>query len=223
MFNFLIVWDSGIDNRVAKMIGNAAMECAGIFPNCNFHVYGTKRFSDTVSIDGLIANAKMRNGQVNAYDIVDGLERMDWKMLKNARFHMIVFTSRDLYPDGLSVNFCFGIQLHTTILQSVARYRHLPDNELQACITHIMCHELGHMFDAARGRDNGLVKIHPIYADHCEHEGCVMQQMSDVNCLRAMALSGKRGKDRFCLNCSMDMAFKIGATRMKVRSNCRIY
>ena len=95
MFNFLIVWDSGIDNRVAKMIGNAAMECAGIFPNCNFHVYGTKRFSDTVSIDGLIANAKMRNGQVNAYDIVDGLERMDWKMLKKSTLsHDCVYESR---------------------------------------------------------------------------------------------------------------------------------
>lgn len=223
MFNFLIVWDSGIGDRLAKMIGNAAMECAGIFPNSNFHVYGTKSFSDTVSIDGLIANAKKRNGQVNVFDITDELERMDWKTLGDAYLHLIVFTSRDLYPDGMPVNFCFGIQRRTTILQSVARYRHLPDAELQACITHIMCHELGHMFGAAKGRDNGLARIHPIYADHCEHEGCVMQQASDVNCLRAMALSGKRGKDRFCLTCSMDIAFNLGATRMNVRSSCYIY
>lgn len=223
MYNFLVVWDKSVTDAEEAMITNAVNECTDAFPNCFFHIYGDKEIRAGSSMDMAVAFAMKRGEQVDAYGIVRYFEKLRSTFMPSAKLYTIAITSQDLYPEGDGLNFCFGMQSAHVIVQSLARYRHLPHDWLKNCIAHVMVHEMGHMFGAAFDRPENMEEVSPLYRHHCEEDTCVMHQVVSVDELTRSLSRTKHGKNRFCLRCRMDMAFKLGATIMRIPSKSKVY
>lgn len=223
MFNFLVVWDKDITEVEEKMIQAAIGECMDAFPNCFFHIYGKKEIRSDTSMNMAIANATKRGEQVDTYSIVRHFEQLRTSFMPTVKFHTIAITSRDLYPEGAGLNFCFGMQSAHVAVQSLARYRRLPDDLLKDCIAQVIIHEMGHMFGAAFDRHGKPGTNDDLYNHHCTEDGCVMQQVISVDELVRRVSRTKHGKDRFCVHCRMDMAFKLGASIMRIPSRSKVY
>lgn len=223
MYNFLVVWDKGVTETEESMIKEAVKECIDAFPNCFFHIYGKKEICRGTSMDVAIAHAMKREQQVDAYGIVRYFEQLRSAFMPSAKLYTIAITSHDLYPQGAGLNFCFGMQSAHVVTQSIARYRHLTYDWLKNCIAHVMVHEMGHMFGAAYDRQGKMEKVSSLYEHHCEENGCVMQQVVSVSELIEHVSRTKNGRYRFCTHCRMDMAFKIGASTMRIPSRSKVY
>ncbi len=223
MYNFLVVWDKDVTEREELMIKEAVEECMDAFPNCFFHIYGKKELRRGASMDAAIASATKREQQVDTYSIVRFFEELRASFMPSAKLYTIAITARDLYPQGSGLNFCFGMQSEHVIVLGLARYRHLATGWLKSCIAHVMVHEMGHMFGAAYDRQGKPGEKNSLYNHHCDEPGCVMQQVVSVDELKETLSRSKYGKHKFCMHCRMDMAFKLGATIMRIPSKSKVY
>ena len=184
----------------ARYIAVALNEAKKWFPNTEFIVVGSKIFGH--DFDQIIKSVPFRVAagyrQRDVSFICKELEK-----IANGRM-VLAFTIDDIWPSEADeqLNFCFGIAHGNVIVQSLARYRELADDELKRVVTQIACHELGHVYGAAMGRTDPRGGI---YDNHCTDENCCMCQCNSVKELRSLAIRTNNAR-RFCKSCQNDIA-----------------
>ena len=136
------------------------------------------------SADWYVSQAKhlrRSNGivQLDADDLIGLMANEPWQ---DAEPHIdVMFTSYDLtvMDDGRYLNFVFGLADGRFTVQSVARFRSIPDEfDRVLAIKAVVQHELGHIFGMASDlhRSNIEYSLGP----HCTNRGCVMRQALNV-------------------------------------------
>lgn len=143
--------------------------------------------------------------QIDADDLIRMLMCSPWQI--NEPHIDILFTSHDLTVrrDGDWLNFVFGASLGRVTVQSVARFRDIPNgDDRRLAIKTLMQHELGHIFGMAANpnRSNVRDSIGP----HCTNYGCVMRQALTVPAWVENAREAYQMGTIYCPQCRKDMA-----------------
>ncbi len=175
-----VMYDSGIDEFEETAIINGLGELDALFPGMNIRVYGASAWceGEYSSADWYVRNTRIvpriDRAQLDAGDLIDLIAGEPWQ---EAEPHIdVMFTSYDLaaVDGGQYLNFVFGMADGRITVQSVARYRGLPDFDCYLAIKAVVQHELGHIFGMASdlGRTNTEYNLGP----HCTNSGCIMRQ-----------------------------------------------
>lgn len=204
MLPIYVMYDSGLDLVERSAVYSALKELDKLFPEREITLYGDAPFAEGAwsSAAWYLQRAKgvTRNGthQLDASSLLELLEQEPWNQTPHID---VLLTSYDLTAGNL--RFCFGIARGLNTVDSVYRYRTLPDaDDRFSCIQAVVWHELGHVFGLApRGRTNTEDNL----GSHCTNPGCVMQQGLDVNTWARHVKEAKSMGRIYCPQCMEDL------------------
>ena len=208
MFSIYVYCDSGVTQFEREAIKRGLSGIISTF-GCEVYFYGSDRWSigRYKSADEIMrASPRNARGQVNASVTLEILHEV-----ANSRIEpcaVVLITSQDLYAVGY--NWCFGMAMtsYRATVQSICRYRHLPDDIRAFCIRRTLRHEVGHLFRCAANlsRTNTEEKCGP----HCTNPHCSMKQTMSISELVDRRFY-ENDEAFLCDQCLEDMRrFKIG-------------
>lgn len=126
-----------------------------------------------------VHQSQIGHSQLDADHLVDLLASEPWQ---EADPHIdVMFVSQDLTArdEGKYLNFVFGIASGRITVQSVARFREIPnDFDRVLAIKAVVQHELGHIFGMAANPCRNHTEY--VLGQHCTNPGCIMQQALSV-------------------------------------------
>lgn len=202
-----VMFDSGVDRFEEKAIIEGLVGAVFYFPSLSLRLYGSKVWAkgDYGCADWYIGMARkmLRHGhmQYDAGSLLELLRNEPWQSEPHID---VFFTSKDLTMEygGEYLNFCFGVASGRATIQSVARFRGLPDADRKLAIEAVVRHELGHIFGLAAD----LRRPHTVdnLGAHCTNPGCIMRQALTVDEWVRNARESARMGMIYCPECMKD-------------------
>ena len=177
MFGIEIFSDKSIRDDERAMIIKAAQQTAVLY-GCTFIVKSDDRWSEEGHPDIPDSCSELMSevpcddkGRKNVSRIMDLMTEVRRALGKQDA--MIIFTAEDLF---LRENWCFGAARvgKGVSVQSICRFRDLPEADMQAVITRTLRHEVGHIHKCAADPERPNTEMK--YGRHCTSEGCTMRQ-----------------------------------------------
>jgi len=205
MFDIEIFCDKNIRDGERAMIKRAAQLTASLF-GCSFILRGSGEWDTEGSYDIPASCDEIMNevpedekGRKNVSRIMDIMTEVMKARKKSGA--MIVFTGDDLF---LKDSWCFGAARvgKGVSVQSVARYRSLPEKDMQAVIARTLRHEVGHIHRCAADPERKNTEMK--YGRHCTSDGCTMRQSPTLKALLEHAKE-EDPKDCLCELCREDL------------------
>lgn len=209
----------GIEREAAKDAITEVLGIAGVEHLIDVHDFGSQIINNGPysSPEWYISKAPYDNyygygAQKDASKLLQLLEIEPWK--RDTPHYDVFIVEHDLGARGL--NFVVGVGGYSSLVISPRRLRNLNKDEARYLVfkTGVM-HELGHVFDAAAGRqgvdaetgttgsESGSVYL---YRNHCSSDGCVMRQGNTVpSAWIKMTNDILENKWTFCGSCESDM------------------
>ena len=201
MIPIYLFWAAGVSEAEEQWIRRAAAEIPEIFPGCAVRMPGGRARQRIYfpEPEVILAGSFQENGRRNASMILRRLASVGRQMDPEGIW--IFFVAEDLSLPSLKLDWCFGAASvkNRVSVQSLARFRGLPEEDLIYCVRRTLRHELGHMFGMAADRKRPGTEEH--HGPHCTNPGCSMRQTGTLAKLLATRKEEEGREDYFCPAC----------------------
>lgn len=205
-----VMYDSGIDELEAAAIRAALNELLELFPSLTIRDYGKEAWDEGrySSADWYIRKTPRVRGndgslQLDADRLLDLITNEPWQSQEP---HIdVALTSLDItaHDGDQQLNFVFGIANGRVTVQSVYRYRGLPDGDRYLAVKTVVLHELGHVLGAAADLNRSNTEY--VLGPHCTNKGCAMRQGLSVPIWVAHARDIFQAQRLYCPQCLADI------------------
>lgn len=202
MFDILICYDCSVTDAEKRAVEQAVRDIRQV-AGCNFVFLNGRNWPSDVYRDANdIMRRAMRNqrGQIDAGSVLTMLSECTARWSNSAA--MVLFTGEDLAIKGM--NWCFGAARRKAMVtvQSMLRYRDLPENIMADCVARTLRHELGHIFGCAA--DETRTNTEENCGTHCTNLGCSMRQTPDLPQLMHAAMT-EDPHGFYCAQCMAEL------------------
>lgn len=201
MLDILICFDGSVSKTEKKAVGQAARDIYPMF-GCDFIFLDSSNWPEQKygSAERIIQfSPQNERKQTDVATVLTMMSEVKAKWHNPAV--MVLFTGEDL---AIGDRWVFGgarIKARVSV-QSMVRYRSLPEHIMADLVARTLRHELGHIFGCVTtpGRSNTEENL----GTHCTNPGCSMRQTSTLNeLMRAAMLEDPH--DFFCEQCKSEL------------------
>lgn len=222
-----VMYDSGITRTEEAAIIAGLDEVKRLLGGLEYTNFGSRSWGegDFSSADWYVQHAhvvpRLDRFQLDAGSLLYLLQVEPWQEHEHID---VMFTSHDLAimdEDDHYLNFVFGVAHDRYTVQSVARYRELPEFERYLAIKMVVQHELGHIFSMAA--DLSRLNTEDSLGPHCTNFGCVMRQGLSVPEWVQHALESHATGMVYCPQCLADAGVSVydqARTQLELMQAC---
>lgn len=182
-------------------ISNSVQQMLDLMPNWEI----ITNESNQIAVETAAEKSKKRTNkiygeQIDANSLIENVKKS--KVRKYANERIVVFTTYGLYKEDYSFLFGLSSPKENICINSLSRYRELPEYEQELGIEWVVRHELGHLGGLIKtGRSNSYEKG----GTHCSNYGCTMGQAWTLQELQARVYEIEKMESLFCSQCIKDL------------------